>query len=293
MAGGGKPVDSEREGSRGAASPRQKPSRFDLSAIIKRRASQAACSGAGMAAANQAANQHPRLTAVLALAILAGCVQQNRGVEQSSPRTRVLAVAPVLNLSGSLDFDPLKVTDLIASEFLSFEGIAVIPVNLALAELDRQGKQSIETAQDAVRLAQALGADATIVVAVTEYDPYPPPVVGLIMQWYSANPQSEQTVTELAGASDSSGGQRSLLSDQASGPLWQVQKVYDASDQEVVKDIRSFAARRDGHQSPYGWRRYIQSQTLYMRYASWATIRTMLSLDTRDRMPSQPDEANR
>ena len=115
-----------------------------------------------------------------------GCVNGNREREGANPAParQVVVVAPVLNLSGTNDFDSLKITDIIASEFLAFSTVSVVPVNLTLATLDRLGKKWIEGPEDAIELARELGADATIVTVITEYNPYNPPIIGLIMQWY-------------------------------------------------------------------------------------------------------------
>ncbi len=266
----------------------------DIRPIIKQRASGNACAGAGMAAAaNHPLRWSPTRLICLVATLLAveGCAQ-NKTTVSPLPSPRVLVVAPVLNLSGSRDFDALKVTDLIASEFLSFPGIAVIPVNRVLAELARRGKASVETPEDALDLAQAFNADAAIVVAVTEYDPYDPPVIGLVMQWYSAVPSSPAADRESAPR-PRTGLQvdAQLSAAEAPGPRWQVQRVFNAADEHLVKDIRSFASKRDGDGSPYGWRRYTKSQELYVRYCGWALIRTMLNLDADGQMAVEPDEA--
>ena len=52
------------------------------------------------------------------------------------------------------------------------------------------GKTAVETPQDALDLAGELGADATLVAAITEYQPYDPPIVGVVMQWYARGPRS-------------------------------------------------------------------------------------------------------
>jgi hypothetical protein len=187
----------------------------------------------------------------------------------------VLVIAPVLNLSGSQDFDALKITDLVASEFQSFPDVAVIPVNLTLAELERRGKTAVESPEDAVDLARVLGADATVVTGVTEYDPYSPPVIGWVMQWY---PVSQE-------------GAEQRLSDLHVAPRYQVQRVFNAADDEVLEQVRAYADAREGHDSPYGWRKYIRSQELYVRFSCSATIRTILALDLSNRAAGQSSEA--
>jgi hypothetical protein len=221
------------------------------------------------------------------LVAASGCAQRARTTVEVPRQPRVLVIAPVLNLSGSQDFDALKVTDLIASEFLTFSDVAVVPVNLTLAELERQGKYAIETPEDAIALARALGADATIVVAVTEYNPYSPPVLGLLMQWYAARPAAETTPgTDVAADSSAE-----LLDVQRVRPRWQVQRVFNAADEELLEEIRAYARQRDGHESPYGWRKYTRSQELYVRCCSHALIMSMLGLDDGNRTANAPHEA--
>ncbi|MCK4341686.1 MAG: hypothetical protein KAY37_08195 [Phycisphaerae bacterium] len=71
----------------------------------------------------------------------------------------------------------------------------------------------------------------------------------------------------------------------------QVQRVFNAADEEPLEDIRAFAARRDGAGSPYGWRKYTKSQELYVRYFGWALIRTMLLQDANGQQAVTPPEA--
>jgi hypothetical protein len=219
--------------------------------------------------------------AATAFAAGAGCVRAERQAPPPIPRPRVLVIAPVLNLSGSQDFDALKITDLVASEFQSFPDVAVIPVNLTLAELERRGKTAVECPEDAVALARALGADATIVTGITEYDPYSPPVIGWVMQWYPVTGRSGDLTERVA----------SELSDQKPGPRFQVQRVFNAADDQVLEQVRAFAGTREGHDSPHGWRKYLRSQELYVRFSCSATIRTILTLDSNSRTAVQSSEA--
>lgn len=234
--------------------------------------------------------------ASLAIAMLAlhGCALFGGGDKPPPAPPRVYVFAPVLNLTGADDFDALVMSDLIASELASFENASVIPVNLALAELARRGMEAVETPQDAVELARTFGADGTIVVAVTEYSPYDPPVVGLVLQYYpvrvaAADRWRVDPVTASRSVTTPDAG---LSADVEGVPVWQIQRVFNAADEELLEDVKSFASKRDGAESPYGWRRWIKSQDLYVRYCGHALIRTMNSLlNADDRAAPGPYEA--
>jgi hypothetical protein len=222
-----------------------------------------------------------RTTFVLAVGLAAsGCAEQHPPPPEPARPPLVLVLAPVLNLSGSDAFDALRVTDLIASEVQAFPGVQVVPVNRALSELVQHGKENVESAADAVGLAQALGADGTLVAAVTEYNPYYPPVVGLVMQWYPADgARPGGGARRDAGDGALAGASRRGLPRWGATPVLQVQRVFDASDEEVVEHVRKYAGRKDRHASPYGWERYVKSQELYVRYCGWSLFRTMNLLD--------------
>ena len=50
---------------------------------------------------------------------------------------RTLAVAPVINQSGSRDFDPLAVSDTLFAELQQVRGLNVLPLNKTLAAMQR------------------------------------------------------------------------------------------------------------------------------------------------------------
>ncbi len=214
-------------------------------------------------------------------AAICGCATKNRQSERElafNP-TITVVVAPVLNLSDSTDFDPIRVTDLLASELLSFRGVSVVPVNLTLAALDAAGATAVASHDDAVALAAALGADATIVAAVTEYNPYDPPVIGIAAEWHERTAPAARSRLDPTNASRQASDMElapAARVDQAA-PILRVQRVYNASDTALLEDVADYGEARDGGQSPYGWRLHTKSQQAFMRYCCHATIRTMLT----------------
>lgn len=228
------------------------------------------------------------------LVIPVGCASntsRNNTSRVLDEQPRIIAVAPVINLSGASDVDTIRLTDWLAAEVLAFRGIGVVPVNLTLATLNELGIDGVASPAEAYALADALGADAALVTALTDYDPYHPPRVGIIMQWYqrdSANrmPSGTDPVSASRQASD-----RSAIAQQVelAPPLVQIQRVYDADHQLTLSEVRQYADQRGGAQSVYGWRRYTQSQELFTRYCFWSAFGSMLTVQQQYRtQPAAP-----
>jgi hypothetical protein len=192
--------------------------------------------------------------------------------------TVVVVVAPVLNMSNSADFDPLKVTDIVASELSAIPSVAVIPVNRTVAALAASGKGGVHTPDDAIQLAEEFGADATVVTVVTAFDPYDPPALGVVMQWYGTDSPpplwgfdpvtASRQVSEELPVQPAQGGPN---------PRLQIQRYYNAANEHLLDRLEDYAEDRDGHESPYEWRRHVVTQELFVRYCIWDAIKTMLS----------------
>lgn len=213
---------------------------------------------------------------VLCVAAVAGC--QERTLEPLAVPNRtlgpmVLAVAPAMNVSGSVDFDPNRLADLMASELHYASNIGVIPVNRVLAVLKDQGRTQVESPGHALEVARILGADGILVFAVTEYDPYEPPVVGITAQLYGR--RRDFTVSSATGNVDDAGGEPTAAA-QASAPLAETAHVFNAAHEWVRQELQQYAAARDADASPFGWRRYVASQQHYLRFCCYATIRSLI-----------------
>ncbi len=240
-----------------------------------------------------------RLTAlaaiIAAIAFQPGCVRQDRVYDSrmaAGAAPRLVVIAPVANLSGSHDFDPLKLTDIVASEVLSFPGLTAVPVNMTLAALAQRGKTHVDSAEEALELARELGADMTITTGVTEFNPYYPPVIGLIMQVY-VPPELDRTLgfdPVMASRAAAPVTQAADAGADLSSPRLQLQRVFNGSADWVQRELREYAGGRDGDQSPLGWRKHLRSQELYARYCAWSLIRSMLrqeAIDDAEELPSE------
>ncbi len=198
-------------------------------------------------------------------------VVPNRGL---GPMT--IAVAPAINLSGSADFDVNRFADLMASELSYGKGITVIPVSRVMAMLDAKGLHSVESPTVALELVKLLGANAMLVFSVTEYDPYDPPSIGITAQLFGQRPGQGSGLDPIA-LSRSSRVTAQTRRGASKRVLAQTQRVFDATHDGVVEDIKRFASQRDADDSPYGWKKYVVSQQAYVRYCCYATIRDLLN----------------
>jgi len=102
------------------------------------------------------------------LAAGAGCsrrVEKDYRLASPYDRPMTLALAPVLNYSGTEDVDTLKVTDIFYSELQQTKGVSVVPINRVLAQMRMENIPRITSQQQASRLAESLGVDGLIIAS--------------------------------------------------------------------------------------------------------------------------------
>ncbi len=231
---------------------------------------------------------------LLAAALLVGCAEKRPPtVQMRNPWLSGMrvAVAPALNFSGTANFDPNMVADLMASELSYVDGFDVMPVSRTLAVLLRQGAAGVESPEHALEICEALGADAILVFAVTEYNPYEPPVVGITAQLYGSHAGAGPAgfdpvrVTRYAAPVE----QRGVAS--ALEPLAQVSRVRNAAHEPVIREVLAYARSRGADNSPYGWRKYLAVQKSYLRFCCHATIKELVQCGVNRRLTVEPPAA--
>jgi hypothetical protein len=138
----------------------------------------------------------------------------------------------------------------------------------------------IRSPADARRLGEALSVDAVLVGAVTAYDPYDPPTIGLTLALYSRQPA--QAVSE-SGWSDpramrGAPTERDLppVSSFDEEPLAVVVEHLPGANQSVQMNVRRYAEGRHEQGSALGWRRYLASMDLYTDFAADWAVRRLL-----------------
>jgi hypothetical protein len=194
-------------------------------------------------------------------------------------RPVTVAVVPILNYSGNSEIDSLKVTDILYSELQQVDGFAVIPVNRLLAQMVQENMACVETPEQALKLAQKLGADIIIVSAITEYNPFYPPVVGMAVQLFgqpSATSTQAVKVDPVTMGRMASPLKLNMDIDPQFWPKNQIQRIYNSRDKMVVDQVKKFADDRGVSNSPYGADVYMRSQEYYLRFVCYKAIAELL-----------------
>jgi hypothetical protein len=176
------------------------------------------------------------------------------------PGVATIAIAPTINLSGSRDFDPLAVSDALYGELQQVPGLNVIPLNRVLFAMRQLNIRTIDDPAQAQRIAEMLGAQGLVVPAVTAFDPYNPPQMGMILQMY--------TPREGAGG----GGVQKQPASQANG-------VFNSTNQSVLRELAGFARGRTQFDSALREDKYLMDSDLYIRFVSHAMVRRLMEVE--------------
>lgn len=213
--------------------------------------------------------------ALVCWAGIAGCHGGKRGTAAPVAigymgRATTFAVVPAQDLSGTGTLDALALTDIFASELAQVPQVSVVPVSQTVAVMIGQGWRSLSAPNQAQILARMLNADGVIVMAVTEYDPYDPPRLGLIAEVYLVPPRPATSSAPDVDVDRLPAPAASRPAAAPQGPDRQVQRVFDARQQAEQKAIRQFA-KRDTSGS-HEWQEYLRNQRQFLQYCSWQTV---------------------
>lgn len=113
-----------------------------------------------------------------------GCAVVPVSVGNPIPGMTTVAVAPFFNLSAEPSVDGRRFALAYFTELQKTANYQVIPVGTVELAI-RENDLDMSSPADAVKLARILDADAVVVGAVTHYNPYYPPQLGVHIQWYS------------------------------------------------------------------------------------------------------------
>jgi hypothetical protein len=128
-----------------------------------------------------------KLLAALLAAGSGGCVIIDVGVTNPIPGLSTVAIAPFFNQSAERAVDGRQFALAYYTELQKVPGFQVVPVGVTEIAI-REHNLNLSSPDDVLKLARILGVDAVVVGAITDYDPYYPPRIGLAVDWYSPFP---------------------------------------------------------------------------------------------------------
>ena len=126
-----------------------------------------------------------RKTGLCVVMLLSGCLMESWKYktypENPFPDVRVVAILPFINQTSERKLNTEEFSNILASEILKFDGFQVVRPRVVAMTLG-EGEE-IRNLDDAIRVGRRVKADAVLVAAITDYDPYRPPKIGISVQF--------------------------------------------------------------------------------------------------------------
>jgi len=183
-----------------------------------------------------------------------------------------------MDQSGTGIVDTMSATDEFYTELQQVPGLEVTPVNRVQAVMLQLRMERISSPADAMALADALEVDGVIVGTITRYNPYYPPLVGMVVQLYSRKSRMPEGTGDGINPADMAraGKQVELELKPPMRPEATVIRIFDASQKETEEQIKQYAQLQGEDQTPYGWRKVTLSRN-YLRFVSYEIIGELLA----------------
>lgn len=205
---------------------------------------------------------------------------QSSGVAQGEV---LWAVVPLRNESGTTSARPDEVSDAVVRAVEEAQGVRALPLNRTIAAMRALELGSVETPEDAQRLAKALGVDGVLVGTITSYDPYQP-AIGMALALYGRpgsmvrqKPPEAPDSRELAMAMTE---QTPANTNFSTAPLSVVSEQLSGTNHQVLLDVQRYAAGRHDPKSALNWRRYVASMPLYTDFAAFHMVERLMQAET-------------
>lgn len=197
-----------------------------------------------------------------------------------------VAVVPFANLSD--DASPASKTVLeglpaiFHAELQRVKGLHVVPPGV-VQETIRSRDLRLTNPQEVLEVARLLEADAVVVGAVTSYDPYFKPRVGLALEVYQRRPRGREAPDIVALAER---GRPFPIEAGGQVPVAVVDVIYDSNDEAVDLAVRRFARRREALASAFGSERYLRDMEKYLAFVCHQAIAQLIA-DERARQEAE------
>lgn len=185
-----------------------------------------------------------------ALALLAGCAAEPEG-PQLPPPLKVIAILPFTSQvrDGSPELE--SISDAFASE-LARNGDYRILRPARVKEALQTG-DTLETAEGALIVARRLEAQAVVAAAVTEYDPYSPPRVGLSVQFLRVTPVPlpEVDIDRMTQSAEWRRGPLPVTPGVAPHGIAAFERIFDARERRVRAAIAEYVRGESPQDAPF------------------------------------------
>jgi len=224
---------------------------------------------------------------IAAIVSLCSCAQQEPYVPLATPYEApaqiIIAVAPLINESGTTIVDELQVADNIANTIQSIDGLGAIPVNRTISAMRASGLSFVLAPDEAIALAKSLGADGIIVGTITAWNPYQPLQIGLSVALFPASDAMfgyapmELDPRALSAAVTEYGLPDSWVSGR---PVAVLSEFYDSEDPQLRVATERYAEHRDDPPHALGARRFRTSMKLFAKFVSHELVSKLLDLES-------------
>jgi hypothetical protein len=222
--------------------------------------------------------------AALLLLLVTGCAKKKKpeyGVERalylSSITRQTWAVAPVLNLSGQRDVDPILQADLVYGQLQQVAGLNVLPVNRVVEVYRALKIDQIQSEEQAALVCQLLGCDALLVGTVSLYDPYDPPRMGASLQLFRSGKSVQGQNVDPRELARRAAPPPMSATAPAAATFLQAIGMFDASNGSTRSDVQRYAMGRNDPVGPLGDRAYLLEMDRYCGFVYHALIEELLT----------------
>jgi hypothetical protein len=186
------------------------------------------------------------------------------------------AVAPVINLSGQKQVDPILQADLLHRQLGLVAGVNPLPVNRVVEVYAALRIDRVQSEEQAALVCDLLNCDALVVAAVTDFDPFDPPKMGAAMQLFRKGDYRRPANVDpyvLARRATPLPGQMPT-----SRPGFaQVVGMFDSANGSIRADLMRYAQGRTDPDGPYRERAYLVEMDRYCGFVYHSLLEQLLA----------------
>jgi hypothetical protein len=221
-----------------------------------------------------------RITAA-ALLLLGGCVFESTKYKSYPPNPytdlRVVAILPFINQTREQRLDTIEMANLMASELTKFEGFRVVRPLQFLAVTGGTTPAGApsggvpSSAEEAIRWGRGAKADAVLIAAVTDYDPFEPPKIGISIQFLRVQGRSISAADIDRIVQSASWHRGPLPMNREKAPNWidAFEVVYDAHEERIRKELIAYSqAQMDTDSAFSREREFTAVQPRFLQFVS-------------------------